>query len=233
MKDRRRNCRLLTSTIVVAGIVTVFLIFKTNFEWDLFPTYNSKSLYNQQQGSSFPYEEETQILHRANSQNSRTKNPMEGGNLSYDQLKSGRFENFNVDGSDVIVFLHIQKTGGTTFEQYLVKQLDVPRPCLCKPGKKKCQCKRPSGRGIWLFSRFSTGWSCGLHADWTELVVSGCVDSVLARREHRENVKNGVQGKNLKISYYSFLLLHPSFLEVRYKTKQKLLVKYHKLHASR
>jgi len=31
----------------------------------------------------------------------------------------------------------------------------------------------------WLFSRFSTGWACGLHADWTELV--SCVDSELEK----------------------------------------------------
>jgi len=31
----------------------------------------------------------------------------------------------------------------------------------------------------WLFSRFSTGWVCGLHADWTEL--SSCVDNELDR----------------------------------------------------
>lgn len=31
----------------------------------------------------------------------------------------------------------------------------------------------------WLFSRFSTGWICGLHADWTELTA--CVDEELTR----------------------------------------------------
>lgn len=207
MPDRRRNCRVLLSTIVVTGIITAVLIFKTSFDWN-WSDYHSKVLLNQKQSppadlaSPFIPYEDPHYLHLTNEQ-SKPKNAVEGGNLSYDQLRSENFEQFNVDGSDVIVFLHIQKTGGTTFEQYLVKQLDVPRPCLCKPGKKKCQCRRPSGRGVWLFSRFSTGWSCGLHADWTELVVSGCVEGVLARREHRENVKNGVQSKSVNSSCLS------------------------------
>uniref|UniRef100_A0A915JLA7 Heparan-sulfate 6-O-sulfotransferase n=1 Tax=Romanomermis culicivorax TaxID=13658 RepID=A0A915JLA7_ROMCU len=123
--------------------------------------------------------------------NSRMKaqNAVEAGNLSFDQLRSGKFPPFNIDGSDVIVFLHVQKTAGTTFERYLVRQLEIPQPCQCRAGRKKCQCRRTDGRGFWLFSRFSTGWSCGLHADWTELVQSGCVNEVLNRREHREDIK--------------------------------------------
>jgi len=34
-----------------------------------------------------------------------------------------------------------------------------------------------TGEKNWLFSRYSTGWKCGLHPDWTELV--GCVDIYL------------------------------------------------------
>ena len=33
------------------------------------------------------------------------------------------------------------------------------------------------GQKNWLFSRYSTGWKCGLHPDWTEL--TGCVDKYL------------------------------------------------------
>ncbi|NXK47676.1 H6ST2 sulfotransferase, partial [Chauna torquata] len=50
-------------------------------------------------------------------------------------------------------------------------------PCECRAGQKKCTCHRPGKRETWLFSRFSTGWSCGLHADWTEL--TNCVPSVV------------------------------------------------------
>ncbi|NXS71304.1 H6ST2 sulfotransferase, partial [Pandion haliaetus] len=53
----------------------------------------------------------------------------------------------------------------------------LEQPCECRAGQKKCTCHRPGKRETWLFSRFSTGWSCGLHADWTEL--TNCVPSVV------------------------------------------------------
>ena len=39
---------------------------------------------------------------------------------------------------------------------------------------------------MWLFSRFSVGWRCGLHADWTEL--TNCVPSFLDKfeKQHQE-----------------------------------------------
>uniref|UniRef100_A0A4W3IRD1 Heparan-sulfate 6-O-sulfotransferase n=1 Tax=Callorhinchus milii TaxID=7868 RepID=A0A4W3IRD1_CALMI len=80
---------------------------------------------------------------------------------------------FDIKGDDVIVFLHIQKTGGTTFGRHLVQNVKLEVPCECRAGQKKCTCYRPNRRETWLFSRFSTGWSCGLHADWTEL--TNCV----------------------------------------------------------
>ncbi|XP_061900238.1 heparan-sulfate 6-O-sulfotransferase 2 isoform X2 [Entelurus aequoreus] len=92
-----------------------------------------------------------------------------------------RAVDFNIKGDDVIVFLHIQKTGGTTFGRHLVKNIQLERPCECHAGQKKCTCYRPGKRETWLFSRFSTGWSCGLHADWTEL--TRCVPSRMDSRE--------------------------------------------------
>ena len=70
------------------------------------------------------------------------------------------------------------------------KDIDLQRPCQCHKGrwrggwtkKERCECFRPgSGEKHWLFSRYSTGWKCGLHPDWTEL--TGCVDSYLAGLE--------------------------------------------------
>ncbi|GAB1302770.1 Heparan-sulfate 6-O-sulfotransferase 2 [Apodemus speciosus] len=61
---------------------------------------------------------------------------------------------FDIKGDDLIVFLHIQKTGGTTFGRHLVRNIQLEQPC-----------------------EFSTGWSCGLHADWTEL--TSCVPAVV------------------------------------------------------
>ncbi|XP_060624139.1 heparan-sulfate 6-O-sulfotransferase 1 [Anolis sagrei] len=88
---------------------------------------------------------------------------------------------FDMKGDDVIVFLHIQKTGGTTFGRHLVQNVRLEVPCDCRPGQKKCTCYRPNRRETWLFSRFSTGWSCGLHADWTEL--TNCVPGVLGKKD--------------------------------------------------
>ncbi|CAL8389137.1 unnamed protein product [Boreogadus saida] len=90
---------------------------------------------------------------------------------------------FDINGDDVIVFLHIQKTGGTTFGRHLVKNIDLEQPCDCMPGQRKCTCHRPGKTESWLFSRFSTGWSCGLHADWTEL--TNCVPKVMSKRDKK------------------------------------------------
>ncbi|XP_066477710.1 heparan-sulfate 6-O-sulfotransferase 3 [Tiliqua scincoides] len=95
---------------------------------------------------------------------------------------------FDMRGRDVMVFLHIQKTGGTTFGRHLVRNIRLEQPCYCRAGQKKCTCHRPGGAAAagdskgdtWLFSRFSTGWSCGLHADWTEL--TSCVPAAMERR---------------------------------------------------
>ncbi|KPP73455.1 hypothetical protein Z043_107459 [Scleropages formosus] len=95
-----------------------------------------------------------------------------------------RSVDFHIKGDDVIVFLHIQKTGGTTFGRHLVQNVRLELPCDCRPGQKKCTCYRPNRKETWLFSRFSTGWSCGLHADWTEL--TSCVPRVLERRENNK-----------------------------------------------
>ncbi|XP_061699544.1 heparan-sulfate 6-O-sulfotransferase 1-A isoform X2 [Syngnathoides biaculeatus] len=95
-----------------------------------------------------------------------------------------RTVDFQIKGEDVIVFLHIQKTGGTTFGRHLVQNVRLEVPCDCRPGQKKCTCYRPNRKETWLFSRFSTGWSCGLHADWTEL--TNCVPGVLNKKESKQ-----------------------------------------------
>lgn len=80
----------------------------------------------------------------------------------------------DLENQDVIVYLHIQKTGGTTFGKHLVENLDVDFPCNCYNRTKiHCDCLNKD-RKVWLFSRYSTGWKCGVHADWTEL--KECVD---------------------------------------------------------
>lgn len=94
---------------------------------------------------------------------------------------------FDIKGNDVIVFLHIQKTGGTKFGKHLVKNLDIKSPCECIPKRKKCTCKRPNSKNIWLFSRYSLGWPCGLHADWTEL--QACVPRYMNSHEGKKPMR--------------------------------------------
>lgn len=100
--------------------------------------------------------------------------------LSYDDMLNDDFA-FDMDSHDVMVFLHMQKTGGTSFGKHLVHDLDLKRPCKCPLTRKRCYCFRPHSNQSWLFSRYTTGWKCGLHADWTEL--TGCVDEKLDEME--------------------------------------------------
>ncbi|KAM3613013.1 uncharacterized protein V6R79_018754 [Siganus canaliculatus] len=106
--------------------------------------------------------------------------------FNFTKADLNRVVDFNIKGDDVIVFLHIQKTGGTTFGRHLVRNIQLERPCECHAGQKKCTCYRPGKKETWLFSRFSTGWSCGLHADWTEL--TSCVPSRMDSREVPESL---------------------------------------------
>lgn len=101
--------------------------------------------------------------------------------FNFTNAELNRAVDFKIKGDDVIVFLHIQKTGGTTFGRHLVRNIQLERPCECHAGQKKCTCYRPGKKETWLFSRFSTGWSCGLHADWTEL--TNCVPFRMDTRE--------------------------------------------------
>ncbi|KAF7654119.1 hypothetical protein LDENG_00073780 [Lucifuga dentata] len=106
--------------------------------------------------------------------------------FNFSKADLNRVVDFNIKGDDVIVFLHIQKTGGTTFGRHLVRNIQLERPCECHAGQKKCTCYRPGKKETWLFSRFSTGWSCGLHADWTEL--TSCVPSRMDAKEIPRNL---------------------------------------------
>ncbi|XP_067853454.1 heparan-sulfate 6-O-sulfotransferase 2-like [Heptranchias perlo] len=103
-----------------------------------------------------------------------------GGRFQFSEPELGRRVGFRLRGGDVLVFLHIQKTGGSTFGRHLVRDLGLERPCACGPRAKRCACHRPGTNDTWLFSRFSTGWSCGLHADWTEL--TNCVPAIMEPR---------------------------------------------------
>ena len=99
---------------------------------------------------------------------------------TFDDAALSRDYPFDPEGNDVIVFLHMQKTGGSTFGRHLVKNLDAKPPCRCHRGRKRCDCFNKH-KHWWLFSRYSLGWPCGLHADWTELKT--CVDEAMNKKE--------------------------------------------------
>lgn len=79
--------------------------------------------------------------------------------------------------SHVLVFLHIQKTGGSFLEGYLVNNI-VNYTC---PGEKvflKSQskfvsrhhkCFKPDSEQNWIFTRRTVGWPCGVHVDYSTL----------------------------------------------------------------
>ncbi|VDK47541.1 unnamed protein product [Cylicostephanus goldi] len=62
---------------------------------------------------------------------------------SFTHLMSSPENGFSITGNDVLVFVHIQKTAGTSFEKFLVRHLKTEHPCQCIKGKKRCTCSRP------------------------------------------------------------------------------------------
>ncbi|XP_039274156.2 heparan-sulfate 6-O-sulfotransferase 2-like [Styela clava] len=95
-------------------------------------------------------------------------------------------ENFQVNGSDIMVQLHIQKTGGSKFEFKIIRDLQLQRNCRELPRKKTARCFRPNSQTEqWLFSRQTTKWACGVHADWTSLTE--CIGHSSSRFEMKKN----------------------------------------------
>lgn len=92
-------------------------------------------------------------------------------------------QDFDIN-TDVMVYLQIQKIGDTTFNHLLMNSLDKGFDCNCKDNvvRNPCHCKNKNGH-IWLFSWFTVGWPCELHADWT--MLHDCVDKSL----------NSIEGK--------------------------------------
>ena len=64
-------------------------------------------------------------------------------------------KSFDINGSDVMVFIHIQKTGGREFGKHLIKNI---KGITCtKRGKIVHDCYRQNEPTKWLHSRFTTG----------------------------------------------------------------------------
>ncbi|XP_071111764.1 heparan-sulfate 6-O-sulfotransferase 3-B-like [Haliotis cracherodii] len=88
--------------------------------------------------------------------------------------------NVSVNGSDVIVFLRIQKTGSTTFARHMQNHFNVSPWCQCNQFlSKQCDCYEKWKSNV-LFKRTVTDWPCGLHADWTYL--HECVERTMNKR---------------------------------------------------
>ena len=87
---------------------------------------------------------------------------------------------------DLMIFLHIEKTGGSEFESNLVKYLQFydkkkaiwRNSCKYFPDRyHKYICTRDGklhGRNKflnnWLYCRLTFGWTCGVHADFTKFL---------------------------------------------------------------
>lgn len=124
-----------------------------------------------------------------------------------------RKRSFNSSGVDTLVFLHMQKTGGTTLGRRLVDNIEH-HSCEKIPRKKRKRCPRPMVHntnrdsiqpelpGTWIFSRYSTGWLCGLHADWTEL--QGCVNDKM-NEIYGDRKRNFIYITNLRQPVQRFL----------------------------
>lgn len=76
----------------------------------------------------------------------------------------------------ILVFIHIQKTAGSEFERAIVRRLTFQSQSSCQCPTNNQRMKRPNVKlrcnctrynQPWLISRFSVGWLCGVHADWT------------------------------------------------------------------
>lgn len=96
-------------------------------------------------------------------------------------------DKFDID-RHILVFLHIQKTGGSEFDRNIVKHLLVHKgdsqyrkACVHtakdsaannpKEKFKKYSCVRNVNKTQnWLFTRQTFGWACGLHADVSDLL---------------------------------------------------------------
>ena len=54
--------------------------------------------------------------------------------IDFKDIHRDDFDFNMVSGKSVMVFLHIQKTGGSTFSKHLVKDIDLDKPCNCSKG---------------------------------------------------------------------------------------------------
>lgn len=140
---------------------------------------------------------------------------LSGGASTQSDATGSLMVNFDPTGSDTLVFLHIQKSGGSYFLQKFYS-LNVGEPCQVRTKRKLLKefswCPRPKDshfNDTWIFSTKTFGWVCGVHPTWTEL--NACVPSLMDARF----------GENRRRYLYLTVLRHPvtrfasEFLHVR------------------
>ncbi|KAL4222098.1 heparan sulfate 6-O-sulfotransferase [Mactra antiquata] len=110
--------------------------------------------------------------------------------FKYDsELEEQRQQNYDIM-SDVMIFLHIQKTGGSHFNRRIHKDIEKHFDCLrmssCLPKQGHCECLNPNNN-MWIYTMAYSGFKCGLHADWTLLhaCVPGLIDDIEKKKRHR------------------------------------------------
>ena len=135
---------------------------------------------------------------------------------------------FDPSARDSLVFIHIQKTGGSDFLRHLVTLKRDGRPLCTQPTpteqqqqhsgrqtkKVRASCLRPTGdesgggaqspslsSGPWLISEKTLGWYCGLHPFYSE--YKACIASEKAKEKSRRKFDPTA------IFHFSTMLRHP------------------------
>lgn len=129
--------------------------------------------------------------------------PLNGRLSQQSYTTSASLTGFNPSGLDTLVFLHIQKSGGSYFLQKFYS-LDVGEPCQIRRTRKLLKeaswCPRPRDspyNDTWIFATKTFGWVCGVHPTWTEL--RNCVPSFM----------NAHFGESSRRYLYVTILRHP------------------------
>ncbi|XP_055866905.1 heparan-sulfate 6-O-sulfotransferase 2-like [Biomphalaria glabrata] len=77
----------------------------------------------------------------------------------------------NVEQQDVLVLLHIPRTGMTSLINLMMKDSVGTMPCRCPEKMTKCKCLTTHNQP-WLFHSYNTtGFTCGQFADFTTLTT--------------------------------------------------------------
>ncbi|XP_067658327.1 heparan-sulfate 6-O-sulfotransferase 3-B-like [Haliotis asinina] len=113
--------------------------------------------------------------HEAYNSTQPTRNDFQNQNLM-------RRFNISPSGSDVLVFIRIQKTGSSTLSFHLIKDIDISP--WCKGDNNTSNNCYKLWRHNVLFQTHNTHWPCRLHADWTYL--HDCAAWVMDLRHNRQ-----------------------------------------------